>query len=205
MPPTTRKKTTTPDVGNETIRDLLVKCREDVGAVRKLDTNQHFGFSFRGVDTVINSVVPVFNAHGILFTPHALEVQPAGGGVIVKMRYDFIGPAGDTHEVTVFGQGNDVIKAQSIALRIALLQALTLPTDEPDPEAAGPLSAAPDPLYAPKLAVREAWEALGGSWDPAACNVAFRERHDKDLREASAEELDRFAAHLLYVASEEGK
>jgi hypothetical protein len=57
----------------------------------------------------------------------------------VKVRYRFKGPAGDHEDVTVPGEAFDsgdkgTAKAMSVAYRIALIQLLALPTDEPDPD-----------------------------------------------------------------------
>jgi hypothetical protein len=61
------------------------------------------------------------------------------GHVKVKVTYTFIGQAGDAISATVVGEAMDAgdkatAKAMSVAFRTALLQALCLPTDEPDPD-----------------------------------------------------------------------
>jgi hypothetical protein len=60
--------------------------------------------------------------------------------VKVKVTYTFIGASGDSIKATVVGEAMDsgdkaTAKAMSVAFRTALLQALSLPTDEPDPDA----------------------------------------------------------------------
>jgi hypothetical protein len=59
--------------------------------------------------------------------------------VKVKVTYTFIGANGDSIKATVVGEAMDAgdkatAKAMSVAFRTALLQALSLPTDEPDPD-----------------------------------------------------------------------
>ncbi|STD70276.1 ERF family protein [Corynebacterium renale] len=61
--------------------------------------------------------------------------------VLLKLELNFTGPCGDQmkHPIVVFGEATDyqdkaVAKAHSVAYRTALLQALCLPTDEPDPD-----------------------------------------------------------------------
>jgi hypothetical protein len=62
------------------------------------------------------------------------------GHVRVKVTYTFIGVNGDTIKATVVGEAMDsgdkaTAKAMSVAFRTALLQSLSLPTDEVDPDA----------------------------------------------------------------------
>ena len=59
--------------------------------------------------------------------------------VIVTVDYVFYGPAGDQITARVLGEAFDSgdkagAKAMSVAFRTALLQALSLPTDESDPD-----------------------------------------------------------------------
>ena len=61
------------------------------------------------------------------------------GHVKVKVSYTFIGAGGDAIKATVVGEAMDsgdkaTAKAMSVAFRTALLQTLSLPTDEPDPD-----------------------------------------------------------------------
>jgi hypothetical protein len=60
--------------------------------------------------------------------------------VIIEAKYTFYGPQGDSVTAAVAAEAMDsgdkaVAKAMSVAMRIALLQTLNLPTDEPDPDA----------------------------------------------------------------------
>lgn len=105
-------------------------------------------YSFRGVDDTVNAVAPAFRKHGVLCLPNVEDVQYTsyttrnGASMMrctVRTRYDFVGPAGDKLSATVCGEAADssdkaTAKAQSVALRVALLQALCLPTDDPDPD-----------------------------------------------------------------------
>jgi hypothetical protein len=67
---------------------------------------------------------------------------------IVNMRYTVRGPAGDSFTGGALGEAADagdkaVSKAQSVAYRVFLLQSLTVPTDEPDPDLESHQRAAP--------------------------------------------------------------
>lgn len=109
------------------------------------------GYQFRGVDAVVNAVGPALRRHGVVVMPEVLDVQrattttKAGGSMLnvyVRTQFTFHGPAGDSMSCVVLGEAADAgdkasSKAQSVALRVALLQALTLPTDEPDPDSQG--------------------------------------------------------------------
>src|SRR5699024_2155857 len=93
-----------------------------------------------------------FRRHGVICTPRleALEyttATTAKGSTMnvarVQVTYQFRGPGGELGDVvqaTVPGEAFDsgdksTAKAMSVAYRTALLQVLTLPTDEPDPDA----------------------------------------------------------------------
>jgi hypothetical protein len=133
------------------VNEALAAVMADVQAVGKSDRNTHQGFAFRGIDAVLNAVGPVLRRHGVVVVPdvvsHTFETVEVGqkrslmGHVIVHVRYVFVGPEGDQLTCSVLGEAMDsgdkaVPKAMSVAFRTALLQALALPTDEPDPDAA---------------------------------------------------------------------
>jgi hypothetical protein len=122
---------------------------EDVGAVRKGERNQAQNFNFRGIDAVTNAVSPALRKHGVIVSPQVMDyqhetVQTSQGknmaSVRVLVRYTFHAPDGSTVEAVVPGESFDAgdkatAKAMSVAFRIALLQALCLPTDDTDPDA----------------------------------------------------------------------
>lgn len=131
------------------VYQALANVMSEVQAVSKSDRNSQQGFNFRGIDAVVNAVGPALRKHSVIVTPtvlsHSYETVEVGRNrtqmahVIVKVTYRFFGPAGDSIEATVIGEAMDsgdkaVAKAMSVAFRIALLQALALPTDEPDPD-----------------------------------------------------------------------
>lgn len=130
-----------------TVIQALSAAMDHIGAVEKKDRNDHFKFQFRGIDAVVNAASPAFRRYGIVVVPtvldHVFEVVGTGkptGHFRVTVRYDFYGPAGDSISATVIGEAMDqgdkgMAKAMSVAFRIALLQTLSLPTDETDPDA----------------------------------------------------------------------
>lgn len=132
----------------KTIVEALSSVMEDVQAVRKGDRNAQQGFNFRGIDSVINAVGPAFRKHGVVAVPVGVEptfdsYQSKAGALMrnctVKITWRFYGPMGDHIEAMSLGEAADagdksVPKAHSVAYRILLLQALCIPTDEPDPD-----------------------------------------------------------------------
>lgn len=144
MPETTLPLATAP-----TVFEALSRVMADVQAVGKGDRNREQGYDFRGIDAVVNAVGPKLREHGVLVVPELLESawrdvrtsrdKPARE-CTVKVRYTFYGPAGDSIVAVTPGESMDfgdkgAAKAMSVAFRIALLQALAIPTHEPDPDA----------------------------------------------------------------------
>lgn len=138
--------TTTPV---ENIYQLLNIAKQKVGAVGKSERNSAQGFNFRGIDTVVNAVGPVFNELGIINTPevieHVYDTVEIGKGrtpmghVTMVVKYTFYAPDGSSVAAQVASEAMDsgdkaVTKAMSVAWRTALIQVLNLPTDEPDPD-----------------------------------------------------------------------
>ena len=136
-----------------TIHVQMAKVMRDVQAVRKKETNAHFKFQFRGIDAVVNAVGPVLREDGVIVVPSDMyaeyEQVPGKASMNVRVRntYRFYGPAGDFVETVATGESIDngdkgTAKANSVAFRTCLLQALCLPTDEPDPDSFSPERAA---------------------------------------------------------------
>nr|DAV69494.1 MAG TPA: ERF superfamily protein [Caudoviricetes sp.] len=133
-----------------TVHEALSKVMGEVQAVRKDSKNQAQKFLFRGIDAVMNAVGPALRKHGVLIIPEDVDVHRSNGTtangkqtaeVVVKVTYRVYGPGGDSIHGRVSAEAMDfgdkaVAKAMSVAYRTFLLQALTIPTDEPDPDAA---------------------------------------------------------------------
>lgn len=132
-----------------TVVQAVTQVMRDVRAVAKTDRNAHAGFSFRGIDAVVNAVGPALRAHGVVVVPHQVSVErePVTVGqkqtrmqsCQVEVVYRWYGPACDFFDTHVVAEAMDsgdkaTSKAMSVALRTCLLQTLCLPTDEPDPD-----------------------------------------------------------------------
>ena len=132
------------------IAQALNEIMKAVGAIAKTDRNNAQGFNFRGIDSVVNAVSTQLQKFGVIVVPTVEEYDYASveigknrtvmGHVKVKVTYTFIGANGDAIKATVVGEAMDsgdkaTAKAMSVAFRTALLQSLSLPTDDIDPDA----------------------------------------------------------------------
>lgn len=131
-----------------TVQEAWSTVMGEVTSLGKDSRNQAQGFNFRGIDAVMNLVGPVLRTHGVSILPFAQNIQrrtyaTKTGTVmqetVVEISYRIIGPGGDFIEGSAFGEASDAgdkstPKAMSVAYRTFLLQALCLPTDEPDPD-----------------------------------------------------------------------
>lgn len=131
------------------IYQALAQVMKKVRSVAKRDQNNHGGYTFRGVDAVINAVGPKLRDVGVIVVPvvedSAYETVEVGrnrtqmGHATVTVTYRFFAPDGSSIDARVPGEAMDsgdkaMAKAMSVAFRTALIQALCLPTDEPDPD-----------------------------------------------------------------------
>lgn len=143
-----------PDRGLVMTRDQDVigawaKVMTEVQSVGKDGTNTQQGYRFRGIDGVMNAVGPALRKHGVVIVPtveeaNYREVEVGAKRTLqrectVKVRYTVYGPSGGWFSGTVYGEALDsgdkaTAKAHSVAYRTFLLQSLTIPTDDPDPD-----------------------------------------------------------------------
>jgi hypothetical protein len=143
-----------PERPGDQIYAAMIEAMREVGAVAKLGEYKEskdgpVQYRFRGVDAVVNAAGPAFRKAGIIPTPTLLAADrtpgtTARGGskmtTVLRVRYDFFAVDGSSISVVVEGEANDTSdkgtgKAFSVAYRIALLQLLAIPTDDPDPDA----------------------------------------------------------------------
>lgn len=188
---------------------------QDVRKVTKTGFNTQQQYKFRGVDATINAVGPVLRKHGVIVLPNLvserIETFQTGKGStmyrsVVVVTYKFIGPAGDELSATVAGEGSDSLdkatsKAMSVAYRTALLQALCLPTDDPDPDSFSPPPPAHpgEPSDRSRLAVAKAkvWkQAQDRGWDTAQLADHYRQTTGSVIGEATAVHLNSYSDSL---------
>lgn len=122
---------------------------KDVGPVTKDQKNTSQNYKFRGVDQFVNALHPALIKHGVFMTPRVIdmrheskEVERSSGKkgvdktVTLLVEYDFY--AEDGSKVTVgpiAGEGLDsgdkaTNKALSAALKYALIQTFSIPTED---------------------------------------------------------------------------
>lgn len=173
----------------------LARVSAEVGAVGKASRNLQQGFNFRGIDDVLNACGPVLHKHGVIVVPEVLTSQWEAVEVgqkrtpmrscVLTIRYRFVGPAGDHVDAVVIGEAMDAgdkagSKAQSVGLRVALLQVLSLPTNEKDPDADSYERSAPAPQarrgkgQTPIMAVINLARTAGVEGEALADDVAVR-------------------------------
>jgi hypothetical protein len=132
-----------------TIFSALAAVMGDVQAIGKDGRNERDGYAFRGIDSTMNAVGPALRQHGVIVVPTVLDARYEAIEIgrnrtvmrecTVRVKFTFYGPAGDSIECVTAGEAMDVAdksasKAQSVAMRVALLQALCVPTGDEDPD-----------------------------------------------------------------------
>ena len=131
-----------------TVIEAISRVMEEVQSVSKDSRNTQQNFNFRGIDAVVNAVGPALRKHGVVVVPTGTEWEAERyatksgtqmKGVTLTVSFRFYGPAGDFIDATATGESSDsgdkaMPKAHSVAYRTLLLQALCIPTDEPDPD-----------------------------------------------------------------------
>lgn len=134
---------------NNLIFKKMSEVMKDIGAIGKDQKNTVQGFKFRGIDQFVNALHPALNKHGVFMTPRATQftqdvkdVTRSNGKagvdkhVSIMMEYDFW--AEDGSKVTVGpipAEGVDsgdkaTNKALSAALKYALIQTFSVPTED---------------------------------------------------------------------------
>lgn len=139
---------TEPPKGPRTIYQTIIAVMRDVRAVGKDGFNEQQKFKFRGIDGVMNAVGPAMREHGLMVFPisvekeHNVGTSKTGGALHLHrlhVTFRLANEDGDHLDVEVPSESMDssdkgTAKAMSVALRIALLQTLALPTEDRDPD-----------------------------------------------------------------------
>ncbi len=138
-------------IEHKTIYELMGEVSRSIGAIAKArKTESGARYSFRGIDDVFDAIHDPLSAAGIITTSKVIElnvterVSQGDGGkdryqtiVVLTKQVRFIGPRGDVMETEGIGEAQDygdkaVAKAESIAFRTAMIQAFTIPINDPD-------------------------------------------------------------------------
>jgi hypothetical protein len=193
-----------------TVFEAWAAVMGDVRAIEKNQQNTQQGFSFRGIDATMQAVGPALRSHQVMVIPTGQELktesyQTRSGtqmkNVTVTVQYRVYGPEGDHFEGVAYGEAADVgdkavTKAQSVALRTFLLQALMVPTGDPDPDAVSHERAVQDA----NPALDEANEVRGdmlkdltdAGWTGAKLIKRFKDDYAADLLAADAKTVKAF-------------
>ena len=147
----------------QTIYQRISSVMLSVEALAKDRKNTQQNYSFRGIDDVYNDIHPLFCKNGIFSTSKILsekseERQSKSGGLliyrVIHMAYTFFGIDGDSVTTEVIGEGMDSgdkasNKAMAVAHKYAIMQMLSIPTeDAKDPENDSP-QPLPNPVNVP--------------------------------------------------------
>ena len=126
------------------ITKSLCAITAEIGSIGKNKKNAQQGYSFRGIDDLMNCLHPLFAKYGVLMVPEVLEstreerVTAKGSALIsaiLKVKYHLIGIDGSEVTATVIGEGMDTAdkasnKALAVAFKYAAFQIFCIPTDE---------------------------------------------------------------------------
>lgn len=132
-----------------TVYEAWSAVMEEVQTIGKNSRNNDQNFNFRGIDAVMDAVGPVLRKHSVIVIPSVGTVDSEryetkrGANMVnrvIEVMFTVHGPRGDSFSGSVYGEAADsgdksVSKAHSVAYRTFLLQALTIPTGEADPDA----------------------------------------------------------------------
>ncbi|SIL73716.1 Bacteriophage protein [Mycobacteroides abscessus subsp. abscessus] len=198
-----------------TVFEAWSRVMEDVRSIAKESRNAQQGFNFRGIDAVMDAVGPSLRKHGVTVIPIAIEheaerYETAKGGKMVnrlaKMQFTVFGPRGDHFGGVTYGEAADsgdkaMTKAESVALRTFLLQALMIPTGDPDPDAESHERAPSRPAAkaAPADVARDELKELAGSkgWDLQQIADRFsKDNAGQTLKSAPADVVKAFTTAL---------
>lgn len=135
------------------IYNAIIDAMGQVSAIAKGKRNSTQGFSYRGIDDVMNELHPILAKCGIFIVPTVLDEQRStgttskGGNMFYtrqKIQFTFYAKDGSSIEAVVIGEAMDSgdkasNKALSVGLKYALLQVFCIPTeDDKDPDAEVP-------------------------------------------------------------------
>lgn len=131
------------------VYEAVKSAMADIEPIAKAQKNEKQGWTFRGIDVIMNELQPILKKNGLFVVPKVehIERQERGtkdGGVlmysVVTMEYNLYSEDGTFITGSVVGEGMDSgdkasNKAMSIAFKYFLLQTFCIPTaDEKDPD-----------------------------------------------------------------------
>ncbi|WP_346320930.1 ERF family protein [Chitinophaga sp. YIM B06452] len=126
------------------IHKSMVAIMRSVEHIGKDKKNQQQGFNYRGIDDLYNALHSAFAANGVIIVPEILDIQreertSSKGGLLLwtiqKIKFKFVAEDGSFIEAILIGEAMDSAdkgtnKANSVALKYALMQMFLIPTEE---------------------------------------------------------------------------
>jgi hypothetical protein len=135
-------------MAGQLIYSKMNAVQKDIKAIGKDQTNAQQGFKFRGIDQFVNSLYPALTRHGVVMTTEVLDYRTdlrevvRGNGktgtdshAYLKVKYTFHAEDGSSISSTLVSEGLDsgdkaTNKALSAALKYALIQTFSIPTED---------------------------------------------------------------------------
>lgn len=116
----------------------------EIGALGKTKKNEQQGYSFRGIDDLMNTLHPLFAKYSVFLLPEVIDTRrderiTAKGSALISVtltvKYHFIAMDGSEICATVAGEGMDSAdkatnKAMTAAFKNVCFQTFCIPTDE---------------------------------------------------------------------------
>lgn len=129
---------------DEKIYQSMANVYKKVEAIQKDKRNEKQGFKFRGIDDVYNSLHKIFAEEEIFIIPERIDIKredvvsssgTKGFGTVVTIKFTFYTVDGSSVSAIVDGESIDygdksTSKAQSMAIKYALLQVFMIPTED---------------------------------------------------------------------------
>jgi hypothetical protein len=174
-----------------TVVERILKVMEHVGAITKdrAAPTQMGGYKFRGIDDVLNALQPALLKGGVLVVPYVEAVHredrvtKSGANQIytlVEAQYHFYGAEGDKITAKVVGEGQDTgdksaNKAMSSAFKNAIIQVLSIKTEETERDSESSNVEPPAPPAAKQKEAKEPKKAKADLFDAAESWQSLKE------------------------------
>lgn len=175
-----------------TIAERILKVMKSVGAITKdrAAPQQMGGYKFRGIDDLLNALQPALLDGGVLVVPYMRNLQreervtKSGATQIytlVDVEYRFYGSEGEESIVArVVGEGQDTgdksaNKAMSSAFKNAIIQVLSIKTEETERDSESSNVEPPAPPATKQKETKETRKAKADLFDPAESWQSLKE------------------------------
>lgn len=198
------------------IYEKIPAIMAEMPAVGKNQKNQQQGFSFRGIDDVMNALAPLLAKHQVFIAPEVISTETTDRvtkngstmtSTVATVKYTFYTTDGSSVSCTVIGEGRDSgdkssPKAMAIAMKYALFQTFCIPTEEmrlsdPDRETVPESVKADRPAPVKPSAARSALAEKLNAAPAPVCEVCggiiadTQTKHGRIISAASAAQITR--------------